>query len=117
MNDKIQVATNPSPNKSPVAYVHPSKYAGYTLNPDIETANRCIEMLKAEGFNAEGNPNFDWIHDTYLILIRMFPGGCPPTEDRQTRAGAVKEVSPRPQQKRGEKRAGWCLLDAVFTVS
>lgn len=36
-------------------------------------------MLKADGFNAEENPNFDWIHDTYLILIRMFPGGCPPT--------------------------------------
>jgi aromatic ring-opening dioxygenase catalytic subunit (LigB family) len=79
LNDKIQVATNPNPDKSPVAYVHPSKYADYKLNPDIETANRCIEMLKAEGFNAEGNPNFDWIHDTYLILIRMFPGGCPPT--------------------------------------
>ena len=62
-----------------MAYVHPSKYTDYKLNPDIETANRCIEMLKAEGFNAEGNPNFDWIHDTYLILIRMFPGGCPPT--------------------------------------
>jgi len=25
------------------------------------------------------NKYFDWIHDTYLILIRMFPGGCPPT--------------------------------------
>ncbi|KIM97332.1 hypothetical protein OIDMADRAFT_130629, partial [Oidiodendron maius Zn] len=77
--DKIQIATNPKPNKSPVAYVHPSKYANYKLNPDIPTANRCIDMLKAEGFNAEANPNFDWIHDTYLILIRMFPDGCPPT--------------------------------------
>jgi len=36
-------------------------------------------MLSAEGFDVEGNPDFDWIHDTYLILIRMFPGGCPPT--------------------------------------
>ena len=36
-------------------------------------------MLQANGFNAEGNPNFDWIHDTYLIIIRMFPNGCPPT--------------------------------------
>jgi aromatic ring-opening dioxygenase catalytic subunit (LigB family) len=36
-------------------------------------------MLRAEGFNAHGNDHFDWIHDTYLILIRMFPGGCPPT--------------------------------------
>lgn len=36
-------------------------------------------MLKDEGFNVEPNPTFDWIHDTYLILIRMFPNGCPPT--------------------------------------
>ena len=37
-------------------------------------------MLRAEGFNAKGNPKFDWIHDTYLILIRMFPNNnCPPT--------------------------------------
>jgi len=79
LNDKIQIATNPNPQKSPGAYVDPSKYANYKLNPDIETANRCVKMLKAEGFNAEGSPDFDWIHDTYLILIRMFPGGSPPT--------------------------------------
>ena len=38
-------------------------------------------MLKAEGFNASANPEFNWIHDTYLILIRMFPDAnlCPPT--------------------------------------
>jgi aromatic ring-opening dioxygenase catalytic subunit (LigB family) len=36
-------------------------------------------MLQSAGFNASANPKFDWIHDTYLILIRMFPGGCPPT--------------------------------------
>jgi len=77
--DKIQIATNPNPGKSPVAYVHPSKYVDYKLNPDLPTAERCIAMLKDEGFNVEGNPTFDWIHDTYLILIRMFPGGCPPT--------------------------------------
>lgn len=59
--------------------MHPSKYANYKLKPDIPTANRCVQMLRTEGFNAEANPNFDWIHDTYLILIRMFPGGCPPT--------------------------------------
>jgi aromatic ring-opening dioxygenase catalytic subunit (LigB family) len=36
-------------------------------------------MLTDAGFNASGNPSFDWIHDTYLVLIRMFPNGCPPT--------------------------------------
>lgn len=76
--DKVQVATNATPNKSPVAYVHPSKYADYKLNPDVETAHRCVDMLRQNGIDAEANDKFDWIHDTYLILIRMFPGGCPP---------------------------------------
>lgn len=37
-------------------------------------------MLKAEGFNAGPNPTFDWIHDTFLVLIKMFPDftKCPP---------------------------------------
>ncbi|KAM0324347.1 hypothetical protein ACHAQA_008128 [Verticillium albo-atrum] len=79
LGDKIEVATNPSPGKSPVAYVHPSKYVDYKLNPDLKTADRCISMLRESGFDADPNPSFDWIHDTYLILIRMFPNGCPPT--------------------------------------
>ncbi|KAL2107194.1 hypothetical protein VUR80DRAFT_5566 [Thermomyces stellatus] len=77
--DRIEVATNPKPGKSPVAYVHPSKYVDYELNPDLCTAERCISMLSAAGLNAHANPTFEWIHDTYLILIRMFPRGCPPT--------------------------------------
>ncbi|KAL6243405.1 hypothetical protein RBB50_009397 [Rhinocladiella similis] len=79
--DKIEVAMNPKPAKSPVAYVHPRKYVDYKLNPDLETGQRCIDMLQARGFNVSGNPTFDWIHDTYLILIRMFPdpATCPPT--------------------------------------
>jgi len=68
LNDQIQVATNPKPDKSPVANVHPSKYVDYVLNPDIATGERCVEMLKAEGFNATANAKFDWIHDTYLVL-------------------------------------------------
>ena len=79
LNDKVQVATNPEPQKSPVSYVDPAKYQDYKLNPDVATAKRAVQMLKAHGFNAEENSTFDWIHDTFLILIRMFPGGCPPT--------------------------------------
>lgn len=78
-NDRIEVAMNPSPAKSPVAYVHPDKYVNYKLNPDLETGKRCISMLKDAHFNVSANDKFDWIHDTYLILIRMFPNGCPPT--------------------------------------
>jgi aromatic ring-opening dioxygenase catalytic subunit (LigB family) len=77
--DSIEVATNPTPAKSPVAYVHPSKYVDYKLTPDLPTANRVLDLLNAAGFKAKPNPKFDWIHDTYLILIRMFPAKCPPT--------------------------------------
>ncbi|TPX16348.1 uncharacterized protein E0L32_003997 [Thyridium curvatum] len=79
LDDKMEVAMNPKPSKSPVAYVQPSKYVDYKLNPDLETGERCISMLTEAGFDVSGNPTFDWIHDTYLILIRMFPDGCPPT--------------------------------------
>jgi hypothetical protein len=80
MGDRIELATNPDPDKSPVAYIHPDKYANYKLNPDLATTTRCIDMLAREGFNVGGNDTFDWIH-VYLILIRMFPSGCPPDVD------------------------------------
>jgi aromatic ring-opening dioxygenase catalytic subunit (LigB family) len=59
--------------------VHPDKYKDYKLVPDLPTAARCISLLREAGFNAAENAKFDWIHDTYLILIRMFPDKCPPT--------------------------------------
>ncbi|KAJ5490001.1 Extradiol ring-cleavage dioxygenase class III enzyme subunit B [Penicillium expansum] len=77
--DQIQVSTSPAPRKSPVAYVCPSKYLDYELNNDLGTAARCIKLLGDAGFNVSGNDSFEWIHDVYLILIRMFPKACPPT--------------------------------------
>lgn len=38
-----------------------------------------MKMLQDEGFHVKPNNKFEWIHDTYLILIRMFPKKCPPT--------------------------------------
>ncbi|KAF2111900.1 aromatic ring-opening dioxygenase family protein [Lophiotrema nucula] len=77
--NKVEVSTNPNPGKSPVAYVHPSKYLDYTLVPDLESSKTCIDLLAKDGFDVTGNDKLDWIHDTYLILIRMFPDKCPPT--------------------------------------
>ncbi|GAB7351464.1 hypothetical protein MBLNU459_g2124t1 [Dothideomycetes sp. NU459] len=77
--DAIEVSANPKPEKSPVGYVHPSKYVHYQLNPDLPMSDRVTEILQSAGFNARKSPNFDWIHDTFLILIRMFPEKCPPT--------------------------------------
>ncbi|KAI9713024.1 MAG: hypothetical protein M1820_001009 [Bogoriella megaspora] len=79
LGDEIQVSTNPRPSKSPLAYVHPSKYVNYELVPDLPMSQRVLSILQSSGFNAQPNETFDWIHDTYLILIRMFPSKCPPT--------------------------------------
>ena len=70
---------NPKPGKSPVAYVHPSKYVDYKLEADLPNGERCMSILKNEGLNVKASKDFEWIHDTYLILIRMFPEKCPPT--------------------------------------
>lgn len=78
-SDRIEVSANPKPQKSPVGYVHPSKYVHYQLKPDLPTSDTCLDLLLKAGFNASLNRSFDWIHDTFLILIRMFPDGCPPT--------------------------------------
>lgn len=59
--DAIEVSMNPSPDKSPVAYVHPSKYVDYKLEPDLKTGERCIAMLREAGFNASPNTSFDWV--------------------------------------------------------
>lgn len=75
----IEVAMNPKPGKSPVGYVHPSKYIDYKLEADLPNGERCMSMLKEEGFNVKANKDFEWIHDTFLIMIRMFPEECPPT--------------------------------------
>ncbi|KAK3940757.1 Extradiol ring-cleavage dioxygenase, class III enzyme, subunit B [Diplogelasinospora grovesii] len=75
----ILISANPSPDKSPVAYVHPGKYKPYPLNPDIPFVPTIASHLSSSGIPSHPDPKFDWIHDTYLVLIRMFPRGCPPT--------------------------------------
>ncbi len=81
VGDSIEVATNPSPSKSPCPFVPLPTYQNWTPNPDLATASRCIAMLSDAGFSVSANPTFQWIHDTYLVLIRMFPDAstCPPT--------------------------------------
>ncbi|KAK6080150.1 aromatic ring-opening dioxygenase family protein [Seiridium cupressi] len=75
----VLISANPHPEKSPVAYVHPSKYKNYALNADVGYVATIQSHLSAAGIPCEADPKFDWIHDTYLVLIRMFPRGCPPT--------------------------------------
>jgi aromatic ring-opening dioxygenase catalytic subunit (LigB family) len=81
LGDSIEVATNPTPGKSPCPFVPLSAYQNWTPKPDLVTAQRCIDMLSDAGFSVSANPTFQWIHDTYMVLIRMFPDAstCPPT--------------------------------------
>ena len=50
---------NPLPTKSPVAYVHPSKYVDYELVPDLDSGRKCIDLLSADGFDAHANESFE----------------------------------------------------------
>lgn len=59
--------------------MHPSKYQAYQLNPDLDYVPTLQSTLAAAGIPSSPDATFDWIHDTYLVLIRMFPNGCPPT--------------------------------------
>ncbi|KAJ5728882.1 Extradiol ring-cleavage dioxygenase class III enzyme subunit B [Penicillium malachiteum] len=77
--DRIEISMNPKPVKQPVAYVHPSKYVDYELVPDLEGGEICMELLGNAGFEVSANETLEWIHDIFLILIRMFPNKCPPT--------------------------------------
>jgi aromatic ring-opening dioxygenase catalytic subunit (LigB family) len=73
LGDGIQVAMNPNPQKTPVAYVAPKRYQNFKLQADLEGGERCIKLLHAAGIDAQPNTSFDFIHDTFLIIIRMFP--------------------------------------------
>ncbi|KAF4626813.1 hypothetical protein G7Y89_g11341 [Cudoniella acicularis] len=73
LGDEIQVAMNPKPQQTPVAYVAPKRYKNFVLTPDLVLGSKVLSMLQVAGFNAKPNPTFDFIHDTFLILIRMFP--------------------------------------------
>ncbi|TGO19722.1 hypothetical protein BPAE_0336g00020 [Botrytis paeoniae] len=57
LGNEIEVASNPTLGKSPVAYVHPPKYVPYRLNPDISMATRCVELLKKNNFAMESPPD------------------------------------------------------------
>lgn len=56
-----------------VAYVAPERYENFKLSADLETGQRVIKLLQGAGIPAQANKTFDFIHDTFLLLIRMFP--------------------------------------------
>ena len=81
LGDKIQVATNPAPEKTPCPFSDPADWINWKPNPDVAGAKRCIELLAANGYNVSGNSTTPWHHDVFLVLVNMFPDAsrCPPT--------------------------------------
>ncbi|GLA28413.1 hypothetical protein AnigIFM63326_005989 [Aspergillus niger] len=78
LGDGIEVATNPAPQICPMGIVPSNDYKTYNMTSDLATAQRCIDLLQAEGFNVSGNPQYNWIVDVYTIIQKMFPEGNPP---------------------------------------
>lgn len=68
---------NPIAHKEPVGSVTEARYMPYKLVPDVEGGQIVIGKLRAVGINARANYNFTWVHDTFLIIIRMFPNCLP----------------------------------------
>ncbi|KAH6618434.1 aromatic ring-opening dioxygenase family protein [Boeremia exigua] len=75
--DTIEISMNPGPKMLPVGSVKDSRYMPYKVQPDLEGGEKVIKLLKSAGFNVKAAPKFDWIHDTFLIIIRMFPHCVP----------------------------------------
>jgi aromatic ring-opening dioxygenase catalytic subunit (LigB family) len=69
---------NPDANAQPIALVGRAKYGKYKPNADLETGSRCIKILEAAGYEVEPDYKCNWLIDTFPMIFRMFPSGCPP---------------------------------------
>ncbi|KAK5064584.1 hypothetical protein LTR84_000417 [Exophiala bonariae] len=74
----VKVATNPAPTFMPLANTHPKHWSGWKPNPDLETSRRIIQMLQGAGIQAEEDAKFEWMIDTFPIIIGMFGDKSPP---------------------------------------
>ncbi|KAF5614088.1 dioxygenase [Fusarium sp. NRRL 25303] len=74
----VEVNMNPNGKKHPVGGVTDARWLPYKLAADIEGGERVIQMLRDAGIKATPNYKWDWIHDTFSVLIRMFPNHVPP---------------------------------------
>lgn len=59
----------------PVAWVPTEQYVNFDLNSDVKLAEEVRGMLDTAGFEVALEPDFEQIHDTFMILKWMFPGG------------------------------------------
>lgn len=63
----------------PLANTDRKHWADWKPEPDLETSHRVIKMLNEAGIEAEEDSKFEWMIDTFPLLIGMFGDKCPPT--------------------------------------
>jgi aromatic ring-opening dioxygenase catalytic subunit (LigB family) len=69
---------NPHPTPQPIALISRKTYGKYKPNADLKTGERCITMLRNAGFEVDADHECSWLIDTFPMIFRMFPDGCPP---------------------------------------
>ncbi|KAF5563961.1 dioxygenase [Fusarium phyllophilum] len=89
--DTVRVSMNPDAKKDPVGSVTEARYMPYKMVADLEGGQRVIDMLRAAGVNAQADPKFEWVHDTFLIVIEIKV-----LIDRPIIRNAPKSVGPPP---------------------
>jgi aromatic ring-opening dioxygenase catalytic subunit (LigB family) len=69
---------NPKPSFMPLANVHRDRWADWKPNPDLETGRRAIQMLRNAKFEVEEDSEFEWMIDSFPVIIGMFGDKSPP---------------------------------------
>ncbi|KAH7384680.1 Extradiol ring-cleavage dioxygenase, class III enzyme, subunit B [Pyrenochaeta sp. MPI-SDFR-AT-0127] len=77
--EKVKLATNPSPTFMPLANTDAKHWVEWKPVPDLATSRRIVNVLNEAGIEAEEDPKFEWMIDTFPVLIAMFGDKCPPT--------------------------------------
>lgn len=76
--EKVKVAMNPNPTFMPLANTHSRHWSAWKPNPDLETGARVTKMLQKANIEAEEDTKFEWMIDTFPIIIGLFGEQSPP---------------------------------------
>ncbi|CAK7221484.1 hypothetical protein SBRCBS47491_004541 [Sporothrix bragantina] len=76
--NRIHVAMNAKPDCMPLVGADPAIWNKFEANPDLTTGRRVIDMLRAEGIDAQADTKFNWMIDTLIPLVGLFGCKTPP---------------------------------------
>ncbi|WOO78223.1 4,5-DOPA dioxygenase extradiol [Vanrija pseudolonga] len=75
LNDEIRISADPHPKKQPVPWADPTVYKYFDSNVDVNLAGEVHDILKGAGFDVKLEKDFEEVHDSFMVLKWMFPGG------------------------------------------